>query len=423
MNNSGSKKFIETLRKIIKIIISEQKEVSICQNIISILQNRIFSINKDSYTLENSIKILNQARVLIGFESSRDNYSGQLKTMRQASILREIETKLGTTFNIPKLMDILYTGLPPLGIKSCYLSLYDEEIIYDQTRNYSTSSKLILAYCDRKRYKLPEEGVLIESKNLVPKKFLPKNRRYSYIIEPLYFREKQHGYVLFEMGPRDGAVYEALGTVISSALQGALLVRRLHERSSKIFEQKYILDTFMESIPDRIWFKDLDGKFTKANKAHAKVLGLNDPKDEIGKTDSDFYGPFGKDFEAEEKKIIKTGKPILHKELSGKWPDGSQRWSLVTKMPLRNDNNEIIGTFGIARDITELKISQMNLEKQTVELAKANKEIQILNKQLKNENLEMHTEMELARRIQTALLPKNIKNIHPDFSIAAKMVN
>lgn len=63
-----------------------------------------------------------------------------------------------------------------------------------------------------------------------------------------------------------------------------------------------------------------------------------------------------------------------------------------------------------------------NLAERTAQLHGANQEISALNMRLKAENIQMSAEMEIARRIQTALLPKLVKNIHPDFEIAATML-
>jgi phosphoserine phosphatase RsbU/P len=60
-------------------------------------------------------------------------------------------------------------------------------------------------------------------------------------------------------------------------------------------------------------------------------------------------------------------------------------------------------------------------QERTEELAAANKEIQILNRKLKDENIQIKTEMVVARHIQHALLPEVIKTIHPDFEITARM--
>jgi signal transduction histidine kinase/AraC-like DNA-binding protein len=64
---------------------------------------------------------------------------------------------------------------------------------------------------------------------IVPLDFLPKNRRYSLVVEPLYFQDKSLGYVVFEIGPQDGNTYELLRNNLSSALQGAMLFQEIQQ--------------------------------------------------------------------------------------------------------------------------------------------------------------------------------------------------
>ncbi len=81
----------------------------------------------------------------------------------------------------------------------------------------------MLAYTEQGRAPLASGGQLYPSQQLVPEDLWPRHRRYSFVVEPLYFREEQIGFVLFEIGPRDSAIYEVLRAHISSALKGALL--------------------------------------------------------------------------------------------------------------------------------------------------------------------------------------------------------
>jgi PAS domain S-box-containing protein len=104
---------------------------------------------------------------------------------------------------------------------------------------------------------------------------------------------------------------------------------------------------------------------TQANKAHAARLGFDDPSEEIAKTDFDFF-PRQEEAQAryeEEQEIIRTGIPLLNVEEQLTWPDGRVGWSLVTKMPLRDERGNIIGTFGISRDVTEIKLAQDALQR------------------------------------------------------------
>jgi PAS domain S-box-containing protein len=137
------------------------------------------------------------------------------------------------------------------------------------------------------------------------------------------------------------------------------LEQRVKERTAEITRQKYILDTFMENVPDSIYFKDLNSRIIRVNNACALRLGLSDPTEEIGKTDFDLFPEdIARIKYEQEQKIIRTGKPLLAMEE----PDGMANWDLTTKMPLRDEHGKIIGTFGISRDITKLKQAEEALK-------------------------------------------------------------
>ena len=173
------------------------------------------------------------------------------------------------------------------------------------------------------------------------------------------------------------------------------LEARVEERTAEIVRQKYILDTFMESVPDSIYFKDRASRFIHVNGEIARRFGIKEPSECIGKNDFDFFEEsVARPKYEQEQAIIRTGQPLLNLEE----PDPGGCWALTTKMPLRDEHGEIIGTFGISRDITPLKIAQHQVED-------AYAEIQKLNEQLRRENVRMGAELDVSRRIQQMMLP------------------
>ena len=123
-----------------------------------------------------------------------------------------------------------------------------------------------------------------------------------------------------------------------------------------LIEERHLLHTLMDNLPDVIYFKDRESRFTRINKAHAKQFGLSDPAQAVGKTDFDFFtAEHAQEAYNDEQEIIRTGQPMVGKEEKETWPDGRVTWVSTTKMPLRDANGNIIGTFGVSRDITERK--------------------------------------------------------------------
>ncbi len=121
-----------------------------------------------------------------------------------------------------------------------------------------------------------------------------------------------------------------------------------------------LLNNIIESVPDSIYFKDLNSKFVKTNRANAIKLGFSNPEDLIGKTDFDIFdkenaaGAF-----KDEQEIIRTGKPYISTEKKEVWKDGKVTWAISHKMPTYDSEGKVIGTFGFTRDITEKKKAEI----------------------------------------------------------------
>ncbi len=141
-------------------------------------------------------------------------------------------------------------------------------------------------------------------------------------------------------------------------------------------KEQYLIDALMNNIPEYIYFKDLDSKFIKNSRSHAKVFGYSDPKEIIGKSDFDFFSEeHARPAFEDEQKIIKTGKPIIDLVEKEVKKDGSITWVSTTKMPLYDKQGKIVGTFGISKDITEMKKLEMETQQKTEELLAQEEEL------------------------------------------------
>lgn len=120
--------------------------------------------------------------------------------------------------------------------------------------------------------------------------------------------------------------------------------------------ERLLLRTIIDNIPDSIYTKNTLLQKTLANKAEVKLLGANSEDDVLGKDDYSFYSKELADvFAADDKAIIETGEPLLFKEELMFDKDGKKRWILTSKIPLRDKDNVVTGIVGVSRDITENK--------------------------------------------------------------------
>jgi len=141
----------------------------------------------------------------------------------------------------------------------------------------------------------------------------------------------------------------------------------------RIDVDKVLLHELMEESPDYIFIKDRQSRFVATNKAQAQLLlGLENPMDAVGKTDFDLFPGKQEDvkrFYEEEQQIMETGKPVIHRQwMVPSTTTGRIVWLSESKLPIRGETGEVIGIFGLGRDITIQKHEQLLREKLSYQL-------------------------------------------------------
>ena len=151
----------------------------------------------------------------------------------------------------------------------------------------------------------------------------------------------------------------------------------------RIKEEKNLLRTLIDNLPETVYFKDTQARKVISNRVDYLFLGAKSEQEVLGKTDLELFdnelGKIGYDHDMH---ILKTGESIfnygqLHQS-SGK-PD---LWLESTKVPVKNERNEIIGVLGIGRDITIQKQQELELKKLNLELEEYIKQLEVSNTEL-----------------------------------------
>ena len=186
----------------------------------------------------------------------------------------------------------------------------------------------------------------------------------------------------------------------------------------KLAYEQELFQKLLDNLPDTIYFKDRESRFVRVSrsKVEKSLLAVRnrflaahpdaDPKKlppylagvepfaeyMPGKTDFDFYAEErARPAYEDEQAIIRTGQPSIGKLERAVQPDGKVSWIITTKMPWHDKDGNIIGTFGVSRDVTALKETEEKLAEYTRELEQKNKQTV--------------EELKMARELQLAMLP------------------
>src|SRR5579862_2665327 len=161
---------------------------------------------------------------------------------------------------------------------------------------------------------------------------------------------------------------------------------RLAQAIAGLVQERDLLRTVIDHLPDKIYAKDKQGRFVLNNPTHAKALGLNSPEEMKGKTDFDFFPQeLAAQFYLDEQKTIETGEPVINQEQyknNPREPGSPKRWSISSKVLWRDRQGKILGTVGVTRDIHEMKMAQEALHQSEEKLRQFTAQLERSNREL-----------------------------------------
>ncbi len=131
---------------------------------------------------------------------------------------------------------------------------------------------------------------------------------------------------------------------------------------NQLSESRNVLQSIIETIPMRVFWKDQDSRYLGCNTAFAEDGGEPSPENIIGKVDAQLtWKDQAELYRADDKQVMTSGTPKLAFDEPQTTPDGNHIWLRTSKVPLKNSTGETFGILGIYQDISEQKIAESEL--------------------------------------------------------------
>ncbi|MGA2446515.1 MAG: PAS domain S-box protein [Opitutaceae bacterium] len=151
---------------------------------------------------------------------------------------------------------------------------------------------------------------------------------------------------------------------VTGVLSSARDITEQKQAEEALAAERSLLRTLIDSLPDRIYVKDVESRFLLNNIAHLQALGAKSQEEVVGKTDYDYRPPDLADrYFADDQHVIQTGELLINREEPTVLASGERGWLLVSKVPTRGPEGKITGLMGISRDITARKRAVDELER------------------------------------------------------------
>ncbi len=174
-------------------------------------------------------------------------------------------------------------------------------------------------------------------------------------------------------------------------------ITQRNEAEQKLRHSEALYHSLVETLPQNIFRKDLQCRFTFANQQFCKALGR--PLEAIvGKTDFDFFPTeLAQKYQKDDRRVMETGQPYETVE-EHQPPGGEKIYVQVVKTPLR-EAGQIIGLQAIFWDITQQRMADEKIRRANTALAQSRRELRLKNAQ-------MEDDLKMAREIQLTMLPQ-----------------
>jgi len=217
-------RFLPVLNDILEKQVKISRDASIWLKILPLIFKNNDELYRKSVMLTSELCITGQA-------------IQRLRLEKRVHFIREIAGKIVSTVSTGELMTVLREKLPLIGIKSCYVVLFENKMKHKRGERWELPHKrnLLMGYDD---FGAVQYGQGIKGNfprdSILPDNVMPVSRQFCMFIHPVYFMEEQLGYMVMELIDMDRGIYELLLTQVSSSIKSAGLYADREKSEKKL---------------------------------------------------------------------------------------------------------------------------------------------------------------------------------------------
>jgi diguanylate cyclase (GGDEF)-like protein len=265
-----SKEFLEKFKKILGEDSLKSDDVVDLQNIFSLIREHFLHLFKNFPNSDRKVFLieifLQKARIIVEELFQQENskrlahFYQDIRTLRQtlSSLVSNVYLKVeNLSYIINELLNI--------GIKSSYIFLYPREIIHNTTEKWKKPKHLepIMIYNENGAARVSPRRNAILTEELLSNPYLPKNRRWTLTLNPLFFMEEQFGIILCELDLRNSYNYETLSLQISCVLKISSLIRAREKAEHKLKDALKELEVYNQKLNNLSQTDELTGLYNR----------------------------------------------------------------------------------------------------------------------------------------------------------------
>ncbi|MCX6240092.1 MAG: PAS domain S-box protein [Bacteroidia bacterium] len=332
------------------------------------------------YIRESARAIRDSNHKTLYYDGTIEDITGQKQLESERQVLYEITQGVTTTTNLNDLLKMIHHALGKvLFADNFFVAFHDQNAglfsfpyfvdQFDSTPEPVAMRKSLTAYVFRTGKPIlfsPELFQQLKEQNEVE---LVGSSSPSWIGVPLQTPTRTIGVLVLQHYEKENVYSERdikfLNTIGS---QIALIIER-KQAEETLRNERYLLRTLIDNIPDSIYTKDLNCRKTHVNLAEIHNLMVESEAEVLGKDDFDLYPKeLAEKFFADDQTVLRSNKPVLNREEYILDKNGNKRWLLTSKIPLHDSYGQIIGLVGIGRDITSRKQAEEALRESEIKL-------------------------------------------------------